>query len=365
MPARQFAWLTPPTEEHPKGKFHRSSKPMETDEQMQMAVKHHWQDACYESTYRFAEWTGGRLPAEVAKSAIIDVIYLDFDDKDDPQRALRDAAEVAAYVGHTTQWWSGMKGAGMLIHCLPVNLIPDLKGSVVLRFALDLINRLPEIETADVAVIGDLNRVHRIIDTKHQETGLYAIGLTADELATLTIDEIKEMAKRPRELVQRPTPSMWVTSQLYRIEDEILTGKMTKLYVSHQISHTSYHTGLKRLKSTTFRDRAGMYNEIKALEGEWRRIQVKRAKTEVSSVMDRRVGRSAEETWLINAVYEFKVTGRVATGSRQSEHKGRVHIAKLAHECGWTFGEICDIFTGADDYNRGITERMVRSCIGR
>ena len=174
------------------------------------------------------------------------------------------------------------------------------------------------------------------------------------------------MAKNRRGLVQVPEPSQWVTSQLYTIEDTILEKRLDKLWDAHRITDVSYLTGLRRLTRTTFTDRIGLYDSIKALEDEWRAIREKQQVDLRGSVIrGERIGSSREETWLLRAVAEFKATGRAATGSRKAEHKERVHLAKLANDCGWTFSEICDIYTGADDYDAGITERMVRSCLGR
>jgi len=320
----------------------------------------------YESVYGWTGWRGGQITAEISRTAVIDAVFLDFDDKDDPGKALMDAAEVAQYAGHSTCNFSGSKGAHVMIKCYPVDLIPELKGHVIRQFVNNLYDILPELDTLDYAVVGDTSRVHRIINSVHSKTKLHAIGLTAEELSTLTIDEVRKMAENRRGLIQVPTPSQWVTTELYAIEDRILMDRMTRLWEQDYITHTSYVTGLKRLKSTTFGDRIGMYNSIRAIEGEWRKIwAMHQVDLRGSVIRDERVGATKEETWLLRAVAEFKATGRAASGNRTAEHKERVHLAKLADECGWSFDETCDIFTGADDYDTVITERMVRSCIGR
>ncbi len=352
---KQFAYIDM------QDRFQRLKTPITSKDRMRGCVDVIPHKAVYESVYGWTEWHGGQINAAISKTAIIDGIFLDFDDAVDPQKAIRDAAEVAAYVGHCTCNFSGAKGAHVMIHCHPVDLIPDLKGHVIRQFVNNLVDVLPELDTLDFAVVGDTSRVRRIIDSVHPKTKLHAIGLTAEELSALTIDEIREKAKNRRGLVQVPEPSMWASRELYRIEKEIITERLDNLFYGKQISYTGYAGQLKRYDSTVLSERIRVYNSIKALEDEWSRIQ--RAKR-VLNIGDF-VGRSPEETWLLHAVAEFKATGRAATGSRKSEHKARVHLAKLADECGWTLGEICDIFTGADDYDPGITERMVQSCIGR
>jgi len=135
--------------------------------------------------------------------------------------------------------------------------------------------------------------------------------------------------------------------------------RFKRLHEDKGISSQTLATIIRDIQTPS--ERIKLYRFLNVVETEWRRI---RAKNATKYADDRQIGRSPEETWLIHAVRQFKTTGRAATGNRTSEHKARVHLAKLADECGWTTGEICDIFTGADDYDEEITERMVHSCIG-
>ena len=361
---KQFAWFVTPDKQHPEGKFHRSSKPMLNDEMMVMAAKHHWNHACYESVFQFPDWTGGRLDATTAKSAIIDRVFLDFDDKQDPLRAIREAGDVAALVGHSTTNFSGMKGAHVMIHCDPVDLIPDLKGSVLNRFAVELCEN-SGLTTMDIAVTGDLNRVHRIIDSKHPGSGLYAIGLSTKELLMLSMEEITSMAQDTREYVQRPEPSKWLTSTLQTIEEAIIKHRLQKLVDNKVLSTTSaYNLGVGIEENER---KLAVWDFIQKFEAEVHRIQMKK----IANLPKTSGGRSPEETWLLKVVEIFKTVHRAANiqpeGSKistsASEHEARVHIVKLANDCSWTISEICDIFSGADDYDRKITEGQVRSIL--
>jgi len=362
---KQFAWATPPDERHPKGKFHRSGKPMLNTDMMALATTHHWNHACYESVFCFPDWQGGRLDAETAKSAIIDCVYFDFDCKEDPLRAIRDAGRVAYYVGHSTNWFSGMKGAGVLLHCEPVDIIPDLKGAVLSRFAIEMQEEFPDIKTMDMAVTGDVNRVHRIIDSIHPGTGLHAIGLTGRELLDLTIDEIHGMAQEARDLIQRPEPSKLVSKKLLSIEDEIIKERIQKLADERLLSSDRAYQLGEYLQDPTCK--VEVWDFVKKLGAELRRIKAKKlANMPVTSG-----GRTPEETWLIMVVDAFKVAGRAAnlqpprsyTSTSASEQEARAHLVKLADDCGWDFNRICDIFAGADDYNRKITEGQVKSLL--
>lgn len=364
---KQFAWLTPPDKQHPKGKFHRSGSPVHTDEKMQAAAKYHWNHACYESVFQFPDWGGGRLTADIARSAIIDRIFIDLDDKENPIRAIRDAGKIATYfVGFTTNNFSGMKGAHVMIHCDPTDLMPDLKGSVLTRFAVELGETL-DITTMDIGVTGDLNRVHRIIDSKHPGSGLYAVGLRSNELANMSMEEITAMAQQPRRMMQRPVAMDYVTERLYSIEEEIIRERMQKLVGEGMLSgDRAYQLGIYLLDPTC---KADVWGFLKRLEDEVHRIQMKKA----ANLPKTAGGRTPEETWLLNVVEIFRVTGYMAnirpdgsnSSTSASEHEARAHIVKLASDCGWTIPEIAGIFSSAHNYNQKTTEGHVKSIIGR
>jgi len=204
--AREVAWQSK------SGKFYRSKRPITSIEELNRTVARRTSmgDAVYQSVYRFANFKDH-------STAIIDKIYVDLDNKHDPQLALNDAAKIADYIGdHSITYYSGYKGVGMLIRCDPVDLIPSMKKSVLRRFTLDLVDKCGVV-TADAAVMGDISRVHRVIDSRHKTTGLYAIGISQSELSELSIDEIKEMATEPRQLDQAGNPSSRVAEQLLTI----------------------------------------------------------------------------------------------------------------------------------------------------
>lgn len=60
-------------------------------------------------------------------------------------------------------------------------------------------------------VIYNLTRIYRLPNTKHQESGLFKIPLTIDELSDLTIEQIKELAKQPRKLEATIKPHVDLT----------------------------------------------------------------------------------------------------------------------------------------------------------
>jgi len=350
--ARQFAWFVPADEQHKKGKFHRGSKPMKSWAQLLAARKHHWAHNCYQSVYEFDEWKGNR---PLATSARLDRIFFDFDDEDNPQRAIDDAAKMADK--NTTQWFSGMKGIGMLLHIPTTDIHPSMKAAVLKRTSKAIIENLG-ITTADTAVIGDLNRVHRMTNSRHQVTGLYAIPLHQSELSVLSIDGIKKMAKKPRDLfTTQPEPSGIVADYMTSIERTIINGRMDVLIGKNMLSRQFY--GEHHMVRPE--EKVSIIETIQRLETEARRIEAKNAPR-------------VDETnrWLVDAREKLLIDGQLTDGKdRGEEHKARVHFCKYAHECGWTFRQICGTFVNLVDrhgkhcYDARMTEQQVRSCIGR
>lgn len=366
----QYAYTDPAAP--PGREFKRFGTPIISDEHLQAVRKSVNHTNEYLSVYGWIGWPGGKLTVGISKTARINGIFLDFDDAADPQKAIQDAAEVTAYVGHSSGNFSGAKGAHLWIRCHPVDLIPDTKGRVIRQFVNDLYDRLPELDTLDFSVVGDTSRVRRIINSVHSKTGLYAIGLTPGELTTLTIDEIQQMARYPRETIPAPEPSQWVTDELIRIEGEILINRLTRLWAHDLVSDLGYQTAIEELTHNPTADRVMMHNNIKALEDMWLRISLEKVKNQVSSMGGRRVGRSPAETWLIGVVEIFKIVQRMNSirparskvSTSFSEHEARCHITHLMDDCGWTREEMHSVFSYADDYRREKTERMINSLIG-
>ncbi len=319
--------------------------------QLLAARKHHWAHACYQSVYEFDEWKGNR---PVATSARLDRIFFDFDDEENPQRAIDDAAKMADT--NTTQWFSGMKGIGMLLHIPFTDIHPSMKAAVLKRSCKAIIENLG-ITTADTAVIGDLNRVHRMTNSRHQTTGLYAIPLHQSELSVLTIDEIKTMAKSPRNISPEHDQSGIVAAHLASMERTILRDRMDVLIGKNVLSEKFQDE--QKLHPPEARGK--LIETLNTIEAEAHRIE---AKNHPIIEETNRVLAEAAEMLLLD--------GQLTDGrDRGKEHKRRVWFCKYAHECGWSFRQICRTFVNIVDrngkrcYDQKMTEQQVRSCIGR
>lgn len=123
-------------------------------------------------------------------------LYFDFDSKKDLEIARKDAIEVANRLitrgfdeDNIGCYFTG--GKGFSIEVETNEYITPAKFKAI---TIDVAGDLTTFDT----VVNDPNRIVRIANTKHQNSGLYKIPLSPEELVDLSIDEIKLLAKNPR-----------------------------------------------------------------------------------------------------------------------------------------------------------------------
>lgn len=147
----------------------------------------------------------------------ISPLYLDFDKEDNPDKARKEAVATVKKIideykiseASIAIAFSGRKGVSITIppevfNALPSNDLPLVWKSI----AKDLQARL-HLKTIDIAVY-DRRRLWRMLNSKHNITGLFKIPLTLTELENLDIEKIKPLAANLREpFIQaqiHPTP---------------------------------------------------------------------------------------------------------------------------------------------------------------
>jgi KaiC/GvpD/RAD55 family RecA-like ATPase len=156
----------------------------------------------YRSLYKYTEEQKKKIEETGTVSGIrdtlTDILFFDFDSKNDIEKARTDALEVANRLleaGFTEEsigcYFTGSKGFSLEVQIDDL-LTPDQFKAITATLAGDL-------ETFDT-VVSDPNRIVRIAGTKHNKSGLYKIPLTPEELAEASLDEIKVLAKYPRVL---------------------------------------------------------------------------------------------------------------------------------------------------------------------
>jgi len=154
----------------------------------------------YVSLYKYNDTHKAILEEKGTLSGIRDTVtnklYFDFDSKNDLNLAKADALEVANRLitrgfdeDNIGAFFTGGKGFSIEVE-INEYIVPEKFKAIVQDFAGDL-------ATFD-HVVADPNRIVRIDGTRHQNSGLYKIPLSPEELVDLSIDEIKLLAKNPR-----------------------------------------------------------------------------------------------------------------------------------------------------------------------
>jgi hypothetical protein len=158
---------------------------------------------------------------------VISDFYMDFDNEQNPDKARKEA--VATVKKLITDYdipesniaiaFSGMKGVSLTVNsdifnAETLDYLPLVWKNMVQELAKKL-----KLQTADLSIY-ERRRLWRLLNSKHQKTGLYKIPLTLTELEKLTIDEIKELALKPRD--------PFIKSEAQRIP------KAEKLFLEHK-----------------------------------------------------------------------------------------------------------------------------------
>ncbi|MDI6847735.1 MAG: hypothetical protein QMD23_06360 [Candidatus Bathyarchaeia archaeon] len=138
---------------------------------------------------------------------VLSDFYMDFDCKENPDKARKEAVAVIKKLindynipeDNIRIAFSGMKGICLTIdhRVFATESHADLP-LIWKSMVQDLIAKL-KLKTADTDIY-ERRRLWRLLNSRHQKSGLYKIPLTLAELENLTIDKIKQMANKPREL---------------------------------------------------------------------------------------------------------------------------------------------------------------------
>ena len=154
----------------------------------------------YKSLYKYNEEQKKQIEETGTVSGIRDtltnVLFFDFDSKDDVEKARQDAIETANRLvqrgfdeDSIGVYFTGSKGFSLELE-MNEYVTPDKFKAIVFDIAGDL--------SSFDRVVNDPNRIVRIPNTKHNKSGLYKIPLTPEELIEISIDDIRLMAKNAR-----------------------------------------------------------------------------------------------------------------------------------------------------------------------
>lgn len=154
----------------------------------------------YVSLFKYSEEHKKILEEKGSLAGIKDTttnrLYFDFDSKDNLEKAREDALVAASRLvekGISDEaiecFFTGNKGFSIEVQ-VTNELTPEQFKAVVFNVAGDL-------PTFD-RVVNDPNRIVRLANTKHHNSGLFKIPLTPEELSEMSIDEIKSKATKRR-----------------------------------------------------------------------------------------------------------------------------------------------------------------------
>ena len=148
---------------------------------------------------------------------VLGPFHMDFDDKQNPDRARKEAVAVIKKLIQDYDIpeesiciaFSGMKGISVTVAHRIFNAESSADLPLIWKsIAQGLIEKL-KLKTADVSIY-ERRRLWRLLNSRHQTSGLHKIPLTLAELENLPIEKIKEIAIKPREpFIQaeaRPVP---------------------------------------------------------------------------------------------------------------------------------------------------------------
>jgi predicted transcriptional regulator len=137
---------------------------------------------------------------------VLSNFYMDFDYEENPDKARKEAVAVVKKLVNDYDIpedtisiaFSGKKGISVTIDYRVFNAessadLPLIWKSLVQELAAKL-----KLKTVDTGIY-ERRRLWRLLNSRHQKTGLHKIPLTLAELEKLSIDEIKEKAVKPRE----------------------------------------------------------------------------------------------------------------------------------------------------------------------
>lgn len=148
-------------------------------------------------------------------------LYLDYDCAEAPSKAQKEAVATIKKLiedynipeATIAIAFSGQKGFSVTINpevfgAEPSEHLPQIWKSLVKELAAKL--KLKHIDTA----IYDRRRLWRLLNTRHNKSGLFKVPLTLWELENLDIDQIKSLAATPREPFARPAACLSPKAQL-------------------------------------------------------------------------------------------------------------------------------------------------------
>lgn len=184
------------------------------------------QYSCFCSAFRYNT-------TDIDNSLMYGDMYFDFDDVNDFEHVRKDAIVVLNMIEVVflvkKEWlkiyFSGNKGLHIILPAEILGVIPSAELNCIYKYIANLAKGFTPNKTVDTQIY-DNKRLFRIPNTKHEKSGLYKIPITLNELQTLSIDQIREMAVNQR-VIEYPIYSELPTANraYQKIIEEYLRNK--------------------------------------------------------------------------------------------------------------------------------------------
>ncbi len=230
----------------------------------------------YVSVYCFSQLTDSGAVDYTA--AFINRVYLDFDDKENPQRAIDEALLVIKVLAKhgifCHAYFSGNKGIALYIEFRGVDIAPENKKEVLAKFFDQVIETVSEdyenffglwtptvtkgfgfvLETLDSQVRGDIARVSRMPNTQHS-CGLYCIPVTFGDMRK-GIAHIKTLARHPREY---DLENAILENMVMNEKMPLIMKNIEKFVIAEKIKAVE----IKKVKEEFFNEKSKKFKHIK------------------------------------------------------------------------------------------------------
>lgn len=158
-------------------------------------VKKRNYESVFETQYRYDSY-------DETKRNLYGNLYFDFDSNDNYEEVKADALRVISffYVIYKIEkkdieiYYSGSKGIHLIISGIILGIEPRKDLNSVFKHIVLKVKQYTGAKTIDTGIY-DNKRMFRIVNTKHEKSGLYKIRITYKQLQTLNVKEVRKMAE--------------------------------------------------------------------------------------------------------------------------------------------------------------------------
>jgi len=281
---------------------------------------------CFVSVYSFdapSPEMGAMWPRD---KVIIDVLFMDFDEKENPSSALKDAQKFVKFLlnrgSYPLVYFSGSKGFHVYVPFKPAKLT---KPKDTLKRVMITITELLELKTADLNV-ADIARVARLPFTVNTKSGRMCVPISPQRLLKMTYQDVVHFVK-----------------ENYDAPEYRESGYFREFFEYVDVALVEMRQG------------RGQGGDVKIKgSSEWRKKRI-----EYYINVAKKHGRLAADEKIRQIHSKSEWVARAGGKEGAIEHIARVHFVLLLLQEGYTEEEIHKIFTNFKDYTWERTQYFI------